>query len=106
MSVISTSELFVFSTKNHSKGFNVSIFGTIETRKPLSNFEKLIPSPQFEKEILDNNAGVETTFHHGVSVIVIHVASARLYVPISHTNIPKIDKHNFHNLFMKIFFIN
>ena len=34
---------------------------------------KDIQSHQLENKILDNTVGVETTFHHGFNVIVIHV---------------------------------
>ena len=74
VSIILTSKLFVFSTKNHSNGINVSVVGTIDIRWLFSNLEKLIPFHWFENEISDNIAGVETTFRPGRRIIVIQFA--------------------------------
>jgi hypothetical protein len=75
---ISTFDVLVFLTKNHSNGTNSLVFGTTEIHCQLSNLEKVIPFHPFENDTSDNNAGVEITFHHGVNVIVIHVLSALL----------------------------
>jgi hypothetical protein len=80
--VISTFEVLVFLTKNPSNGVNSLVFGTTEIHCQLSSLEKVIPFHPLENNTSDNNAGVETTFHHGVNVIVIHVVSAKLYVHI------------------------
>jgi hypothetical protein len=37
---------------------------------------KDIQSHPLEKETFDNTVGVDTTFHHGFNVIVIHVGSS------------------------------
>ena len=67
----------------------------IDVQCQSSILKKFIPSHQFEKEILDSNAGVETTFHHGVNVIIIHVVSAKLYVHIVQSRASNVSNNFF-----------